>query len=234
MCGAHPSRQRPSSVTAAWGGRTPQLLHSAERTDKIKTSGGSHGMSPQDVRGARRRRRGLEELSRLVMVKFQLTRMPITSEPCREDFRPNKFLSLNHDRLAGIARSTGRYKVYNPNVVCENMCKKNRNSGYFDHRISLPLPCGRGPASRLFRCSGLSSYSCFLLLPRSDPFGLPNWSPFGISYARKGQTLVKLSKKRLLTGGVQHWKVELNLILVKIVLDRGQRSRWGPHLRRYR
>ena len=115
----------------------------------------------------------------------------------------------------------------------ENMYKEKWELGYFYHRISLSSPRGRGrPAPRLLCCSGLSRCSC-LLLPRFNPFGLPDWSPLRVSYGKEGQIQDgDISPMRLLTGSVQHRKVELNLIVVKIVLDRGQRSQRGPHLGR--
>ena len=98
--------------------------------------------------------------------------------------------------------------------------------------IALSFPRGRGPPSRLLCCSALSSHSCFLLLPRFNPFGLPNWSPFGVSYTIKYQTPAGHSNKMLLTGCVQHRKVKLDLITVQIVLSRGQRTRRDLNLGR--
>ena len=50
-------------------------------------------------------------------------------------------------------------------------------------RARLSPPSGRRSASLLPRCSVLSHSSCLLFLPRSNPLGLSNLSPFGISCA---------------------------------------------------
>ena len=136
------------------------------------------------------------------------------------------------------ARSTNGYNVlstYTIRIACGEVCaRENAGWGGYGHdRISLP-PSGRrrGPASRLLTCSGLSRCSCLPLSLRSNPFGLPDWSPLRIGYTRKGQMPDVYSGRRLLTGCVWHRKVEFHLIFIKVVLDRGQRGERSLHSRR--
>ena len=100
-------------------------------------------------------------------------------------------LSLNHDHLAGkITRSTRWYNVSNTYTIrmpcAEIMDMKRWGGGYGHVRISLSSSGRRRrPTSSLLLCSGLglNRCFCFLLLSRSNPFGLPDWSTSGVSYA---------------------------------------------------
>ena len=188
------------------------------------------------MRGTANERNGESRIAK-VMVE---TRPVCRSLPLPTDSMRNKLLSSNHDHLAGncpvYERCIHIQQVYNPNAVYEDyeyVQGKLGPGGYDYHgNITLSLPGGRWPPSRLLCCSALYSCSYFLLLPRSNPFGLSNWSPFGISYAREYQAPDGYTSWILLTRCVQHRKVELNLIIVKFVLSRGQRTRRNLHLRR--
>lgn len=138
---------------------------------------------------------------------------------------PNRALRVPSEQTLVIKprSSRGNGSVYERYNVIQSECRVQKHLqakwelGYLYRRISLPPPCGCGPASRLC-CSGWSRCSCLLLLPRSNPFGLPNRSPFRISYAGEGQVRYRHSNEGLLTRSVRR-KVELKFILVKIVLD---------------
>ena len=159
--------------------------------------------------------------------------------PITGGFRPNKLLSLNHDHLAGNRSVYERYNVLNAYTIrmpCAGiMCKEKwEPGGMVMTGISLsPTPGRDGSTPRLhLRCSVLSRCSCLLLLPRSDSLGLPNCSPFRISYPRKDQTRNGYSNNGLRTRCIQRRKIQFHLVVIKVVLDRGQWSRRGLHTRR--
>ena len=132
---------------------------------------------------------------------MQLANTPITPEPCPR-ILAEQTLVIRPRSPRGNRSLYERYNVHDPNAMREKMYKEKWELGYFYHRISLSSPRGRGrPAPRLLRCSGLSRCSCLLLLPRFNPFGLPNWSPLRISYGKENQIQDEAFHQE-----ITHWK----------------------------
>lgn len=144
-----------------------------------------HGTSHQDIRSTRHSRCGT--LDSHWQGRSQLASTPITPEP-RPRILAEQTLVIRPRSSRGDRSLYERYNVHDPNAMRENMYKEKWELGYFYHRISLSSPRGRGrPAPRLLCCSGLSRCSCLLLLPRFNPFGLPDWSPLRVSYGKESQ-----------------------------------------------